>query len=336
VSTEFAVAAFLIALAATLGASEVLVGGLSRLGLKLGLAAGLLGMLTALGADSPEIASATSAAFSGARDVGVGVILGSNLFNLAALLGLPGILGRRLTFPRLVPVADGCANMVTTLVAAGLLLGVIPAREAVALFVLILALYAGALALEPRWIERLPLPPWVGRGLALLSAQLHPEDMVADVMRLGRGWLPVWFVPPALAVIVAGSVVMVTTAVLLGQRWQVPAVVVGTVALAAITGLPNLYAAVRLALRGDAATVVSEAFNSNTLNLVAGLGLPAIVLGTGTVGAGATTPLVWLVGLSLGAIAIATAQRGLTRIGGAAIILGYAGFLAVLLRTAGP
>jgi cation:H+ antiporter len=146
----------------------------------------------------------------------------------------------------------------------------------------------------------------------------------------------VWFVPPALAVIVAGSVVMVTTAVLLGQRWQVPAVVVGTVALAAITGLPNLYAAVRLALRGDAATVVSEAFNSNTLNLVAGLGLPAIVLGTGTVGAGATTPLVWLVGLSLGAIAIATAQRGLTRIGGAAIILGYAGFLAVLLRTAGP
>src|SRR5215470_8608354 len=116
--TSVAIAAFLGALVVTLAASEALVWGLSRLGVKLGLAAGLLGLLTALGADSPEIASATSAALSGARDVGTGVILGSNLFNLAALLGLPGLVAGRLSFPRLVPVADGSANLVITLVAA--------------------------------------------------------------------------------------------------------------------------------------------------------------------------------------------------------------------------
>jgi cation:H+ antiporter len=334
VSIGFAVVVFLVALVATLGASEVLVWGLSRLGLKLGLAAGLLGLITALGADAPEIASASSAAFSGARDVGVGVILGSNLFNLAALLGLPGLLVGRLTFPRLVPVADGTANLLVTLVAAGLLLGMLPARLAVALFALVLALYAAVLALPPRRIRRLPLPGWAARGLLLLSAQIHSEDMVVDVMRAGRGWLPVLFVPLALVVIIGGSLLMVTTAILLGQHWHVPTVIVGTVALASITGLPNLYAAVRLALRGDGATVVSEAFNSNTLNLVAGFGLPAVVLGTGAVPPGVTGSLVWLGGLSLAAIAITVLQRGLTRAGGVVIILAYGGFLVVLLRTA--
>lgn len=321
-----------MALAATLGASEALVWGLSRLGLKLGLAAGLLGLITALGADAPEIASASSAAFTGARDVGIGVILGSNLFNLAALLGLPGLLVGRLTFPRLVPVADGAANLLVTLVAAGLLLGTLPARAGVALFALVLAVYAALLALPPGRIRRLPLPGWAARSLLLLSVQLHSEDMVADMMRVGTGWLPVLFVPASLIVIVAGSVVMVTTAIVLGQLWHVPDVIVGTVALASITGLPNLYAAVRLALRGDGATLVSEAFNSNTLNLAAGLGLPALVLGAGTVAPSPTDALIWLGGVSLLAIGIPALQGGLTRAGGVVIVIAYSGFLVALLR----
>ena len=323
-----------MALTATLGASEALVWGLSRLGLKLGLAAGLLGLVTALGADAPEIASAVSAAFSGAKDIGVGVILGSNLFNLAALLGLPGLLVGRLRFPRLVPVADGAANLLVTLVAAGVLLGALSARLGAALFALLLAAYAAVLALPPRRIRRLPLPGWVSRAVLLLSVQIHSEDIVADVMSRTAGWLPVLLVPAALGIIVVGSVVMVTTAVFLGQRWHVPNVFVGTVALASITGIPNLYAAVRLALRGDGATVVSEAFNSNTLNLVAGIGLPALFLGAGAVASDPGAALAWLGGLSVAAVAIAAMQGGLTRLGGATIILAYGAFLVALARAA--
>lgn len=49
---------FIICLIAMLAASEVLVRGLVRLGVKLRLTEGLLGLLTALGADAPEISSA--------------------------------------------------------------------------------------------------------------------------------------------------------------------------------------------------------------------------------------------------------------------------------------
>ena len=177
-STNLAVLAFLVALAATLGASELLVWGLSRLGLKLGLAAGLLGLLTALGTDAPEIASATSAAFIGAKNVGIGVILGSNLFNLAALLGLPGLISGRLPMRRTVPVADGMASLLVLPVAAGLLNGYLPTRAAVSLFALVLAVYSALLALPPRRIRRLPLPQSATEALVVLSAQIHSEEMV--------------------------------------------------------------------------------------------------------------------------------------------------------------
>ncbi len=79
---------FASCLALVLYSSGILANGLDRIGYKLGLSDALLGVLTALGADSPEISSALVALMSGQNELCVGIVLGSNLFNLAALLGL--------------------------------------------------------------------------------------------------------------------------------------------------------------------------------------------------------------------------------------------------------
>jgi len=57
------------------------------------------------------------------------------------------------------------------------------------------------------------------------------------------------------------------------------------------------------------------------------------VLGTGAPTPAIMGSLVWLGGLSITAIAVATLLGGLTRTGGAVIIVVYAAFLAFLLRT---
>jgi cation:H+ antiporter len=334
-STGFAVLAFLVALVATLGASELLILGVTRLGFKLGLAAGLVGLLTALGADAPEIASASAAAFSGAHEVGVGVVLGSNLFNLAALFGVAGLVRSRIVVRRTVPAVDGSVNLLITLLAAALVNGLLGTMAAMVPAALVLTAYGVLLAVPPRRLRHVTLPAWAARRLAELSGQIHPSTMVESRIRAVKGWRPVWLVPPALAVIVGGSVVMVTTIVQLGDRWHVPTVITGTILLAGVTSLPNLYAAVRLAQRREGATLVSEALNSNTLNLVAGLGLPAIVLGAGTLmGGAAPASFAWLLGLSVAALAITILRGGLTRPGGLAMIAGYAAFVAFLLRGA--
>src|SRR2546425_3951148 len=141
ISTGLAVVVFLLGLGLSLGASEVLVTGLGRLGGKLGLAAGLLGLLVALGADAPEISSAITALLSGAKDVGLGVILGSNLFNLAALLGLSAVIAGRLHFRRILVTLDGGVALVATGVIALLLLAGLPPLAAMGLLGTVLGPY---------------------------------------------------------------------------------------------------------------------------------------------------------------------------------------------------
>ena len=57
-------------------------------------------MISALGADTPEISSAVTALFVGQHGIGVGIVIGSNIFNLAALLGLSALFVGRLTVRR--------------------------------------------------------------------------------------------------------------------------------------------------------------------------------------------------------------------------------------------
>jgi len=64
---------------------------LEWIGVSVHLSDGLLGIVAAPGADAPEISSAITALSTGHHDLDLGVVLGYNIFDLAALLGLSAI-----------------------------------------------------------------------------------------------------------------------------------------------------------------------------------------------------------------------------------------------------
>jgi Ca2+/Na+ antiporter len=76
VSTGLAIPVFCVSLAATLAATVVFARELDRLSERLGVSEGLHGILTALGADAPEIATAVAALVSSRSNIGVGVVIG--------------------------------------------------------------------------------------------------------------------------------------------------------------------------------------------------------------------------------------------------------------------
>ena len=78
--------------------------------------------------------------------------------------------------------------------------------------------------------------------------------------------------------------------------------------LAAFTSLPNLLTAVRLALHGRGAATVSEAFNSNSLNVLAGIAIPALFLALGAAAGLVTFSVWWLVGMTV--VAVVLSYRG--------------------------
>jgi cation:H+ antiporter len=330
VSTPLAIVVFIAGLGISLGASEVLVSGLGRLGSKLGLAAGLLGLLVALGADGPEISSAITALLSGAKDVGVGVILGSNLFNLAALLGLSAVVAGRLDFRRVLLALDGGVTLLSTGAIGLLLFGWLPPGVAIVVLAAIVIPYVFLLTARPHRIDSLAVPLPLRRRLTLIARLVHPDPGLPEVAPVPG--VSAWWIGPAVAAIIGGSYAMVTSALVLGDRWNVSRPFLGTVVLAALTSLPNAYAAVRLALRRNGPAVVSEAFNSNTINLLAGIAVPALFMSTVVTVNGVAADLWWLLGLTGLALALGYLQRGLTRTGGGLLIAVYVLFLGVATR----
>src|SRR3989442_7576089 len=93
-SIPVAASLFFGGLIVTVSASIVLARELDRIGERLGFSEALLGIVTALGADGPEISSAGAAILSGHNDTGVGVGVGANVFHIAAPVGLSALVAR--------------------------------------------------------------------------------------------------------------------------------------------------------------------------------------------------------------------------------------------------
>jgi cation:H+ antiporter len=324
-TTALAVPAFLAGTAVSLLTSMVLVARLERVGERLGFSEAVLGMVAALAADAPEITAAVSAVAQHQRRVGAGVILGSNVFNLAALLGLGAVVAGRIGLHRKVVVLGGAVAMWVALICLLAVSGVLPAVLGLVLAFVVLAAYVALLAREGRGIERLWMPARLAEWLR--SAISEEELELEDAIRPSRGrWTDGALACLALVVVIGASITMERAAVSLGTRWAIPELVVGGLVLAAVTSLPNAVAAVYLAARGRGAATLSTALNSNTLNVVAGLLLPAAILGLGRPSGQALLITLWYVLLSLAVLALAYRHSGIGRTAGALILAAYAVF----------
>jgi len=118
-----------------------------------------------------------------------------------------------------------------------------------------------------------------------------------------------------------------------GRRYAVADIVTGGLVLAVVTSLPNAVSAVYLARRGRGAAVLSTALNSNAINVVAGLLIPASLAGLGPRSGQGTLVAAWYAGLTVLALALAFRGRGLGRASGTAIIAGYLAFVTALIVT---
>jgi hypothetical protein len=124
---------------------------------------------------------------------------------------------------------------------------------------------------------------------------------------------------------------MELAATVLGRRYGVADIVTGGLVLAVVTSLPNAVTAVYLALRGRGAAVLSTALNSNAINVLGGLLIPATVTGLGPRSGQGTLVAAWYAGMTVLVLALAFRGRGLSRLPGAAIIAGYLAFVTVLV-----
>ena len=329
----WAVPAFLAGAVVSLATSWLLVSRLERVGERLGLSEALLGLVAALAADAPEVTAAVTAMAGHQQRLGAGVIIGSNVFNLAALLGLGAVVAGRIRLHRKVVVLGGTVAMWIAAVCLAVVLGLLPAAAGLVLTVVAVVVYGTVLGLGQRGLGRLPLPPawisWLRRAVAEEETELEEAIKPEPARRQD-----VAVAAAALLVVVVASVTMERAAAALGSRFAIPEIVVGGLVLAAVTSLPNAVAAVYLAARGRGAATLSTALNSNTLNVTIGLLLPAAIIGLGRPTGQATLIAGWYIGLTAVTLAFAYRDGGITRGVGVLVIAAYAIFTGSVLASA--
>jgi cation:H+ antiporter len=329
-SVSIALLLFCGCLGLSIVASAVLAERIDQLGIWIGLSEGLLGLLTALAADAPEVTSSVTAIIAGNHDLGLGVVFGSNIFNLAALMGLGAITAGTV---RVRPAGlwfDGGVGLVVAIVVAARLFGWIGSAAAVAVVVVILVPYLLISALKPGYLERLSMRPSLKRVLQRILATSEHEKR-KDQTPEKPSVIDLLGVVPSLFTVVIASVGMVNSAIVLGKGWHVPNAVIGMLVLATLTGIPNTLAAIRLARHGRGTAVISETLNSNSVNLIVGALIPTLIFGVGTIDPRSRLAIVWSIAMTLFALILATFRGGLTRISGAVLVLVYAVFVLVVL-----
>ncbi len=325
--------AFLVGAVVSLATSWLLVTRLERIGERFGLSEALLGLAAALAADTPEITASVTALSNHERTVGAGVVLGSNVFNLAALLGLGAVVAGTIVLHRRVVLLGGAVAVLVALVCLAAVTGALPVGAALGLVLVVLVPYILVLGAHRGLSTLLSLPPrwsaWI--DAAVVEEEQELEEAIAP--RRGRP-LDIAVAAVALVVVVTASVAMERGASVLGRRHHVAEILVGGLVLAAVTSLPNAVAAVYLAAKGRGAATWSTALNSNTLNVVVGLLIPGAILGLARPTAPGNLIAAWCLGLTVLTVILAYAGRGLRRWAGTVVILAYAGFVAALLALA--
>jgi cation:H+ antiporter len=318
---------FIAGLAVTLVAAATFARRLDRLGARFGLPEVWIGLLTAVAADGPEVSSALAALIKGSHEASIGVIVGSNTFNLAAMIGVSVLLVGSVQVPRTTLMLEGTVGLAATAIVIALLLGWIPVAVALVLIaivlvpylVLVIGGYELALSLRLRRLAALVADRDIAAGA-------HSEGhTVADFATHRQ--LALMLVD--LVLIVAGSFAMVQGALTLGSRWGVTSALIGALVLGPLTSLPNALTGIRLGMARRGSALVTETLNSNTINLVAGVALPSVVV---TLTARTSTNqlgLALLAAAMLATVGLLGVRGGMKRAGAALIIALYVAFIAV-------
>jgi cation:H+ antiporter len=310
--------------------SFILGGSLEKLKTRFRLSGGLLGMIAALGADTPEISSAVTALIVGQHDVGVGIIIGSNIFNIAALLGLSALVAGKIPVRRQGVIFNGAISFVVTLVLILLIFRIISPLVSIVLLMLLLVPYVIVSSLKLNQMKQWRLPEKIRTFLiAPIAYARHASK--GHKMVIWKSCSGAWLGGPAVIIIIATSMGMVHSAIFLSNAWGVNKTIVGMLILATLTSIPNVITTIKLALDGRGIAVTSEALNSNTINILFGICVPATILGLGSLARQTIFSVWWLIGMTITALYLLYFKKGFTRTSGAIIVGLYLVFVVIII-----
>jgi cation:H+ antiporter len=288
--------------------AEGLVRGSASLALRFGMTPLMVGLtIVAFGTSSPELVVSAKAAYNGLGDIVVGNVVGSNIFNVAVILGFAALV-RPLKVKNQILRTDA------------------PIMIAVSL---VLVLF-----LRDRVISR-PEAAILATGIIayiILSVHLSRKENASADIPVSTGKSPLLdllFVVAGLGMLIAGSNLLVNGTVKLATYLGVSQAVIGLTIVAAGTSFPELATSVVAGIRGEDDIAIGNIIGSNIFNILCILGV-APFFGQVKTGGIQVLDLAFMLGTSALLLPLMWPKLRIGRAGGMLLVLLYGSYLFLI------
>lgn len=250
-----AIIAILVGLGLLIWSADRFVDGASATASHLGMSPMLIGLtIVAFGTSAPEMLVSTMAALDGAPGLAIGNAIGSNIANIALVLGATALVSS-------IPIRSDLVRTelpiltIATLGAGAILLDYyLDLVDALLLlFGLVLCLY-----LFKRYQNQ------------------HPEDQTTPVASMSLKKGIIWLVM-GLIILAIGSRILVAGAVHIATTLGVSEMIIGLTIIAIGTSLPELAASIMSARKGQHGIAIGNVIGSNIFNLLGVMAIPALI-----------------------------------------------------------
>ncbi|MEZ8627853.1 calcium/sodium antiporter [Vibrio splendidus] len=313
-----AIAFLIIGLGFLVWSADKLVYGAAALARNFGISPLVIGMtILAMGSSAPEMMVSATAALDGKTDTAVGNVLGSNIANIALILGITALI-KPLSISSGVIRRELPLMIGVTLLAGALLwdnhLGF---YEGVLLFVLFAAFLFAMLQISRSEKKN---------GDAFLEEQ---ESEVPEGVSNPKAAM--WVVV-GLIILPLASNMLVDNAVVIAKFFGMSDLVIGLTIIAVGTSLPELAASLAGVMKGEDDMAVGNIIGSNVFNILAVMGIPGI-LNPSVLSEFAMGRDFWvMLGVSLLLVVMALGKsRSVNRIEGGVLIVTFVAYQAYLL-----
>lgn len=293
--------------------AEWLIKGGARIGIRIGMTPLVIGLtIVAFGTSAPELAVAIGASFRGIGGLAIGNVVGSNIFNIAVVLGLCVLIRPLSVKVQLIRFDIPLLIAISFLVALMLRDGGISRLEGIFLTLGIIAYTAFNYYLSQSKPEAEVL-----------------EEFEGDLPELrGTFWADLGWLVLGMVLLTGGSHLMVTGACGMAYMLNVSKTVVGLVIVALGTSLPEIACSVVAATKNKGDIAIGNIVGSSIFNLLAILGATALIH---PFRAEDLQPLelVFMVGLAVFLFPLARSGYSLRRWEGIILLAIYVAFLAL-------
>ncbi len=242
--------------------AEGLVRGSASLALRLGLTPLVVGLtVVAMGTSMPEVLVSVKAAMQGRGDLAVGNVVGSNIFNVGAILGLTALLSPMKVQFQLIKIDAPIMVAVSLGLVALLWDGTIGRVEGAVLFGGLIAYTAGNI--------------WLARRTA--TKEVESEFAEGVPARSGSVLLDWFFILGGLGILVIGARLLTENSVALARSFGVSEAVIGLTIVAAGTSVPELAASIVAAMKKEPDIALGNVIGSNIFNILGILGIASLL-----------------------------------------------------------